>query len=100
MTRLAIILLLLIGCFKPPSEDSAPSQEKPKEHVYIGQKWLDFVNPHDNPFRKVSVDTFVVLATRKDSSGDIWVQYQWRDIVHSEREDVFTCYKRKFEEVK
>jgi len=101
MTRIALALLSLVGCSVLPSGDPASSPDKPMSQVAVNQMWMRKDDPHDNPFRPVLNDTFLVLATKQNRAGEVWVQYQriggfqkgpLRPI-YSEREDVFT-YRR------
>lgn len=52
-----------------------------------GSKWKLQKEPNLNPFVEPSPDTIVtIIETRRNSYGDIWVQYQFKDCKSTFRE--------------
>lgn len=46
-----------------------------------GSEWILQQEPNMNPFNEPNSDTIVIIVeTRKNSYGDIWVQYRFKDM--------------------
>lgn len=60
-----------------------------------GSTWILHKEPNMNPFNEPSSDTIVtILETRKNSYGDLWVQYRFKDT-----EDVYERQASDFQEL-
>lgn len=62
-----------------------------------GSKWKLQKEPNLNPFVEPSPDTIVtIIETRRNSYGDIWVQYQFKDCKSTFRELEVNIFKELY----